>query len=286
MVKPMLAVDADLEKLRFPILASAKLDGVRAIVQGGVVLSRSLKPIPNKYIQSLFRQFEHLDGELIVGDPTSKSCYRDTVSGVMSIEGEPEVTFYAFDHIECPSASYMDRFKRLKGVSNKRVTVHAQYLVTCLKTLLDLEEKMLDKGYEGLILRSQHGHYKFGRSTVNEGLLLKLKRFEDAEAEIVGFEERMHNGNEAKTNALGHTERSSHKANKTGRGDLGALLVRTGEGISFAIGTGFTDDERKHIWDNQAQFLGRLAKYKYFAVGVKTAPRHPVYLGMRDGVDK
>jgi DNA ligase 1 len=284
-MKPMLASDADLEKLSFPLLASAKLDGIRAIVQGGVVLSRSLKPIRNDYVQSLFKGFEHWDGELIVGDPTSKLCYRDTVSGVMSQDGEPDVKFYAFDHFEHPSTCYMERMKRLKGVINKHVVLHAQHVVTCLDTLLKLEEKMLNLGYEGLILRSQHGHYKFGRSTAKEGLLLKLKRFEDAEAEIVGFEERLQNNNEAKTNALGRTERSSHKANKSGRGDLGALLVRTGEGVSFAIGTGFTDDERAHIWGNQDQFLGRIAKYKHFTVGGYDAPRHPVYLGLRDGSD-
>jgi DNA ligase-1 len=203
----------------------------------------------------------------------------------MSKDGEPDVKFFAFDHVEHPSSPYMERVKRLKGVLNKSVLIHPQHVVTCLDTLLKLEEKMLDAGYEGLILRSKEGHYKFGRSTQKEGLLLKLKRFVDAEAEILGFEERMHNGNEATINELGRTKRSSHKDNKTGRGDLGALLVRTGDGISFAIGTGFTDDERTHIWNNQDQFLGRFAKYKFFPVGVKTAPRHPVYLGMRDGID-
>ena len=45
--KPLLASPADLSTLRFPVLASPKLDGVRAIVKDGVVLSRSLKKIPN-----------------------------------------------------------------------------------------------------------------------------------------------------------------------------------------------------------------------------------------------
>ena len=94
--KCMLATDADLGKLRFPLLASAKLDGVRAVVRNGVVYSRSNKPIPNAYVQKLFSRFEHFDGELIVGDPTSKTCYRDTISGVMSFEGKPEVRF---DHV-------------------------------------------------------------------------------------------------------------------------------------------------------------------------------------------
>ena len=73
--KPMLATDADLNNLRFPLLASTKLDGVRAVVRDGVVYSRSNKPIPNQYVQRLFAEYEHFDGELIVGEPTSKTCY-------------------------------------------------------------------------------------------------------------------------------------------------------------------------------------------------------------------
>jgi DNA ligase-1 len=94
----------------------------------------------------------------------------------------------------------------------------------------------------------------------------------------------MHNGNEATTNELGRTKRSSHAAGKTGRGDLGALIVNFGD-VTFNIGTGFTDVERTDIWDNRDSFQGRLAKFKYFPVGVKEAPRHPVFLGWRDGSD-
>lgn len=278
----MLASDADLDKLRFPLLASAKLDGIRAVVKNGVVLSRSLKPIPNDYVQSLFWKQEYCDGELIVGDPTSKTCYRDTVSGVMSKEGTPNVHFHVFDHIADPTKTYTDRVKRLK---NKSVIVHPQHVVTCLDTLLQLEDKLLDKGYEGLILRDPDAPYKYGRSTAREGYLLKLKRFVDAEFEVIGFEERMHNGNEATVNELGHTKRSSHKENKTGRGDLGALVVRDNNGLQFNVGTGFDDAQRSEIWNGRHEYIGKLAKVKYFAIGMKDAPRHPVFLGWRDRSD-
>ena len=290
MLKPMLATDAELDKLRFPLLASAKLDGVRAIVQNGVILSRSLKPIPNKYVQEALKHLEYLDGELIIGDPRSKTCYRDTVSHVMSHDKTGfDLRFYVFDHVRNPSDRYQNRLVQV----NRRpqtidlaaaVITHPQHVVTCLKTLLELEEKLLDQGYEGLILRDPDAPYKFGRSTVKEGYLLKLKRFVDAEAVVIGFTEREHNGNEATTNELGRTKRSSHAANKTGRGDLGAILVRFGK-VEFSIGTGFTDSERDAVWSARDKYLGALAKFKYFPVGVKDAPRHPVFLGWRDGAD-
>lgn len=286
MFKPMLAGEADLEKLKFPLLASAKLDGIRAVVIDGKLMSRSLKPIPNEYVQGLFGDLDAADGELIVGEPTDKACFRNTTTGVMTIAGTPDVSFYLFDHIRFPTKRYTDRHNLLQydAIRYPHVKVLPQHVVTCMESLLKLEEDYLNLGYEGLILRDPHAQYKFGRSTTREGILLKLKRFVDAEAEVIGFEERMHNGNEATVNELGRTKRSSHAANKTGRGDLGAILVRFGE-VEFSIGTGFTDDERNTVWNARDQYLGRLAKFKYFPVGVKTAPRHPVFLGWRDKID-
>ena len=180
MFKPMLACEADLAKLKFPILASAKLDGVRAVVRGGVVYSRSNKPIPNVYVQDLLDTYEHLDGELIVGEPTSKACYRDTVSHVMSLDKcNYDLRFYVFDHIQHLTAPYVDRLQQVEAVPH--IHLHEQRVVTCLSALLALEEKMLDEGYEGLILRAAEAPYKCGRSTMKEGYLLKLKRFTDAE---------------------------------------------------------------------------------------------------------
>jgi len=289
--KPMLADDANLDNLRFPLLASAKLDGIRAIVVNGVVMSRSLKPIPNKFVQALFGGLEYSDGELIVGDPTSKTVYRDTVSHVMSHDKSYfPVSFYMFDHIEDTADAYYTRASRLEAMYRRQcefigpMKLHKQYEVGNLDDLLTIEAEQLELGYEGLILRCPHAPYKAGRSTAKQGWLLKLKRFSDAEAVVTGFQERMHNANEATTDALGHTARSSHQANKHGRGDLGALLCDFG-GQPVSIGTGFTDAERKEIWDNQTHHVGKTVKFKFFAYGVKDAPRHPVFLGWRSKLD-
>lgn len=285
MFKPMLACEADLEKLRYPILASPKLDGVRAIVRDGIVYSRSNKPIPNKHVQTLFKPYEHFDGELIVGSPTAHDVYRQTTSGVMSVEGKPSVRFYVFDHVEYPNEKYMARSLRVIGFGRSAVVTLEQNWMQNIDDLLKYEASSLELGYEGLILRNPYAPYKMGRSTMKEGYLLKLKRFTDAEFEVIGFEERMHNGNEATINELGRTKRSSHKDGKIGRGDLGALVLHHPSCGTFNVGTGFTDDERSEVWKNRTAYLGKLAKVKYFAIGMKDAPRHPVFLGWRDKRD-
>lgn len=281
----MLAKEYDPAKLKLPCLASPKLDGIRAYVRDGVVLSRQNKPIPNKFVQDQLKAYEHFDGELIVGAPTDPMCYRNTMSGVMSEAGEPDVTFWVFDHLEVLHERYYHRMPTTKKFNLKgRVKALKQVTIHTLSQLQQYEAECLELGYEGVIIRDPDAPYKQGRSTVNEGYLLKVKTFLDDEAVIIGFEERMHNTNNATVSETGRTKRSSRKSGKVGRGDLGALIVEW-HGFEFNIGGGFTDAEREHIWDNREKFYGKLVKFKYFPVGGYDLPRHPVYCGMRDPID-
>lgn len=275
--KPMKGVQADLSKLKFPLVVLPKLDGVRAIIRNGVVLSSTLKPIPSKAVQEKFSHLEHYDGELILGSPTASDVYNKTVSAVMRRDGTSDIDFHAFDHVENPEKGFMARYAKL--TSGLLVD---QYLISSLSQLAVVEDEVLDQGYEGLILRDPDGYYKYGRSSVKEGLLLKLKRFIDAEFIVVGFVEQMHNENEATKDELGRSKRSSHKENKAPAGCLGALILKYGDS-TFECGTGFSEALRHEIWYNQGHYLGQSAKIKYFSVGMKDLPRHPVFLGFRGG---
>lgn len=299
-MKPMLSGKApkDLSTLTFPLYVSPKLDGIRAIVKDGVLLSRNLKPIPNQFTQELFNHLEGYDGELIVGPANDKDCFRKTTSGVMSHDGEPDVSFYVFDKWDF-SGTWEQRFDMVESLGETIIKVHHQ-LVYSVEEITRLEEAYLADGYEGVMLRSPNGLYKFGRSTTREEWLLKLKRFEDGEALVIGMEEKMHNANEATINALGHTERTSHQENLKPLDTLGALIVRDIKtGVEFNIGSGFTDEDRRWWWDqliNIGHVLsygnngGAIAtitnpdvivKYQYFPLGSKDKPRFPTYLGIR-----
>lgn len=285
--KPLLAKEVDWDLLTYDHLwLSPKLDGIRAIVRDGVVMSRNLKPIPNAHVQKMFGHLEHYDGELIVGDPRAKTVYHDTYSGVMSADGTPNVQFYAFDHIEEPDADYETRYEKL--VESDVVVVLCQHMVCSRDEIHALEERYLTEGYEGVMLRKARGpnsKYKFGRATARSCTLLKCKRFTDSEAMIIGFEELMKNGNEATTDALGHTVRSSHQENLIPMGTLGALVCRTPEGVEFRIGTGFDQKTRQYIWNNKEYLDRQMVRFKSFKIGEKDAPRFPVYLGFRSPID-
>ena len=285
MIKPMLGIAVDTTKLVFPIYASPKLDGIRVIIKDNQVLSRNGKLIPNVFIQSLLKSYHGLDGELIVGHPTHPNVFQLTTSGVMSIEGTPNVRLYVFDCWYAEGgidARYNEVLKITQNSSIVDIEVVPQIVINSLEELYKFEEDCLAKGYEGVMLRYPNAPYKNGRSTVKEGALLKLKRFSDSEAHILGMEPLLRNHNEPTKNALGHTERSSHIYNKVADDLLGALNVKDiHTGVEFSIGSGFTEEQRREIWNKQVELIGSIVKYKYFEVGVKDKPRFPVFCGLR-----
>ena len=286
-VKPMLAVDADLDKVEFPVLCSFKLDGIRCVITDGVVMSRSGKPIRNKHVQELFGKPEYngLDGELIVGDIWAEDIFQKTTSGVMSADGEPDVKLYVFDNY-LYEGDYLSRYGELElQYSNTNsITVLQQNLVHSIDDINDMLDFVERKQGEGLILRSLDGKYKHGRSTVKEGYLLKVKFFHDDEFEVVGFEERFTNTNELELDELGYAKRSSAKDGLVPMDMLGSLVLKYGD-TTFKCGTGFTETQRKEIWQNKVDFVGKLAKMRYMKVGMKDLPRVPSFQGWRDPDD-
>lgn len=299
--KPLLAYrkNPDLEKLHYPLLGSAKLDGIRAVItMGGWPRSRKLKPFPNL---DLMRKLEDrrligLDGELAVGEPVY-GCFNPTQSVVMSHEGDiRDVTFHVFDTLDGPERPYRQRLAHLVAMRAQLpsfVRLVYQQRLESPTEVLSFEEEAVQEGYEGIILRSPRAPYKFGRSTLSEEYLLKLKRFEDGEGTILHCEEQMENTNPAEKNELGNTKRSSHKAGMVPKGTLGRIIVRdlkTKLELSVGNGLGWTLEARQQMWNQRDKLKGKLLKYRFQAAGMKDKPRFirakaPVAVGLRSRID-
>ncbi len=308
--RPMLSATLkDPDKLQFPCYGSPKLDGIRCTIRNRQPISRSGKLLPNLHLRRfagwMGEHGEGLDGELIIGDPFGQGVYKRSHSGIMTQMGEPDFKFYVFDDVTMPNTSFEDRSahalaRLVGGALGPQVVRLQQHWIQNSEGLWAYEEKCVAKGYEGIILRHPDMPYKNGRSTINQFGMVKVKRFEDSEAIVVGFEELMHNANPHETSELGYTVHSSHKANQVPMDKLGALVCRTLEplevgtpssshiippGTEFKIGTGFTNDDRVYIWANRHEFLSRIVKFKYLAIGSDEKPRHPVMLGWRHPYD-
>ena len=287
----------------FPVLASPKIDGIRFTGVECQAQSRSGKALPNLFFQKQFSEglLNHFDGEVVVGlDPactntTNGTLCNRTQSAIMTQSGSPEHSLHVFDYIRNPSDPFNYRTERahskimdlnasglLPGVKLNYVK---HFLLMNPQEVIAFEEESLLAGYEGIMLRSPHATYKFGRSTLKQQGLIKIKRFKDDEATIVGFEALERNTNPIVRDSFGLAKRSSHKAGKVPDNLLGKLKVRHATYGDFAIGSGFDVDTRIEIWFNQTKYLGKLVTYKYQPHGTMDAPRVPIFKGIRHADD-
>ncbi len=285
MIKPLLAATlTDLGELpKGPLYVSTKLDGIRALIVNGEVMSRNMKPIRNKHIQAQLRGLpDGLDGELIVGSPNAKTVFNRTSSGVMSTDGTPDFKFYIFDTF-LYNAPFTERYDYIKDIKHPRLTLLEQRSVFSLSEIEIYERGVVEDGYEGIMIRQPRAMYKQGRSTHNEGILWKFKRFRDGEVIITGIEEGSHNQNEAFRNKLNELARSTHQAGLVPNGMVGRLLgedLVTGEQMVLSPGR-MTHDERTRVFKNPELAIGRVATYKAFDYGKVDVPRFMTFQGWR-----
>lgn len=291
MIKPILAGKAPtFDRVQYPVLATPKLDGIRCLVVDGKAVSRSLKPIPNYYtrhmIETLVSSLDHpnLDGELILHG----RAFNEISSAIMRRDGAPPFVYKVFDVREGGPYNY----RVLDTLYNLFLPLWCEKVIPEAifneEQLREYEEKQLRLGYEGVIIRTPSSPYKHGRSTTREGYMLKIKRFTDSEAIVIGYTQLRRNMNPAFIGELGQTKRSSHRENKVPVEMLGTLLVRDIKtGMECELGTGYTEEERVHLWNIRESLVqtGAITKYKWQEHGTVERQRSGVYLGLRHPSD-
>lgn len=305
--KPLLAAtietEADFESLQYPLLGSPKLDGIRVICHPTLgPVTRSLKPVRNKFVREYLSdpRLRFLDGEVVVGDPTAPDVFNKTQSAVMSEGGTPDFSYLVFDHfgsanLACPFSLRLSDAQTVVGrwndAAEKAGTISRIIFLEHveLKDRFDVdifEQNYLASGYEGMMLRSPQGKYKYNRSTLREQILMKLKRFEDAEAIITGWEPLYRNENEAFLDERGYQKRSTHQAGKVADDSMVGKLHLRGlggrwDGVGFACGSGLDEATRRDFRQRIDDLMGRVVSYKYQPHGSKDAPRAPIFKGLR-----
>lgn len=329
--RPMLAAklesEVDYDKLVYPLVISPKIDGIRCAIhpQLGAV-SRTLKPIPNSFIRRSLSiaALNYLDGEIVTYNDDGKIDDFNTVqSKVMSADGSPNFLYYVFDHfgsanLKCP---YSLRFRDVDAAINDAVdryyTINGYVISLCKDytgslvhnrdELVYHTSEIIECGYEGVCLRDPRSPYKFGRATLKQQNLIKIKPLEDAEARVIGYVPMYRNNNQPTFDAFGLQKRSSHNAGYEEDPErIGTLVCRgvtgTFKGVVFEVGTGFSDDQRIS-WrtrlapqvirgkdENDVYMLDESLEpiyitHQYQKYGAKDRPRGSSFKGERFGTD-
>ena len=232
---------------------SEKLDGVRAYWDGKQLISRGGNIIQAPAWFTADFPSRPLDGELWFARQQFAQIL-STVSKQQPVSSEwQQLVYYIF---ELPQAegTFTERIRMMQLLVQQQNSPYLQLVpqfrvadrATLLATLAQLEQA----GAEGLMLHHQDAHYKTGRSAD----LLKLKTYQDAEATVIGY--------------------------RPGRGKyqgmVGALVVRTPDGLEFAIGSGLTDALRQ-----TPPAIGSEITYRYNGYTSNGIPRFARFLRER-----
>jgi DNA ligase 1 len=234
---------------------SEKLDGVRAYWDGKQFLSRqgNIYHAPDWFVAGL--PDVPLDGELWLG----RKQFQRAVSIVRRQDKSDhwkQIRFLIFDAPQV-DAEFEQRLRFLDDLVTKHSLEYSQphphELCRGMGHLNQELARVEELGGEGLMLRQPGSRYMAGRSTT----LLKVKRFLDAEARVLGHE----------------PGKGRHK------GRLGALLVELADGTKFSVGTGFSDAER-----GKPPAIGTLIQFRYQELSDAGVPRFPSYVGIRSDI--
>jgi len=269
---------------------SEKLDGIRCLIIDGQLLSRSLKPLPNKALQTLlakallYSKQHHLllDGELF-----SRSLSFTALVSVIMSENAPlphDVRYYCFDAVqqEQYSMPYHDRY-RLIPTDVPAVVVHEQLLMPTAN-LTDYYNTLLERQSEGIIIRHPQSEYKQGRLTMKSGWGYKLKPFITIDAVVIGVEQATNAAEDsARTiNELGYSVTSRKLADRVAVEKASALLVRNTDGVVQKVSLAVSTSEKERVWKERERIIGKCIEYKALAVGMKDKLRHPVFVRWRN----
>lgn len=311
LIKPLLARDVNEAKLKFPCYVTPKIDGSFAFVQHDLLYARSLKHHENKYVTQQYSNalFDGLRGELVAGfDPTAKDLCRNTSKVLRTIEGTPETSLWCFDYVthETVNLSWLERQQQLllkvhllRESGWKNIFYIQPTKVNSLEEYISVRNEFMQKGYEGIVVRNPDSKHKEGRSSEVKADLWRWKPWATAEIKVTRLGEEQKNNNEAKTNELGRTERSTHKDNLEGKNTLGYIVgtlleplkdfagvVVADAGTELTIATGnLTEKECKYYWDNPTEIVNNIVEFEYMSFGLKEKPRFAQFRRIRSAVD-
>lgn len=285
----------DLTTINYPIFASTKLDGIRCIFKDGKMLSRSLKEIPNKQLQEKFQNLKDfskennvvLDGELygigLTFQQITHFVMTDDLEAKKIKESLPDnLKFWCFDIIkDSPDEPFIERFKYYNSLKIKDMVTVKQILVKSKEDVEGMFEKVLEEGFEGLILKNINSKYKFGRTTLNSGDCYKVKPYLTFDGKIIRVEERFENTSESYINELGNSQKHSYKDNKIPTGIAACFVVMYNDQEQRVMITG-EESMRREIWENKDNYIDMWIEFKGMLVGSKDKVRHPVFIRYRE----
>lgn len=246
----MLAQKLDWKKLKYPCIASTKIDGVRALASQEAILTRAGKKLYGlENLQSQIPRGIMLDGELTIPGMN----FQEGCGEIRSYNECPNAVLHVFD-IPDWNTNFLERLEHIRRLSIWFRSIKPVPCVVCHNEaeVRECFQENIRRGYEGLVVKPLN--YKYERKRSKHWM--KLKAMESYDLKVIG------------------------KFEGTGkyRGMLGGIVVNF-KGVEVRVGTGFSDQERDFLWDTN--ILGKIAEVECHEITPDKSMRHPRFKGFR-----
>lgn len=262
-LEPMLATEYISEsQITYPCFVQPKLDGIRAVWTEGKLWSRGLvggkqKVFSDKVLAHIYKELRashpdtKLDGELYVHGWSLQRI--NAAAGVNRKTPTEDSTLIQYHIYDIPSEeSFADRFYyRSHAVGLPFVLVPANRVVSWQQADEHFDE-FIKLAYEGMIYRVGRCTYQPGKRSTQ---LIKRKLWKDCIGKVVAY------------------NKGEGRLSKT----LGAVVAMVTElDCVVTVGSGFTDRQRKILWEHKPKELW--IKIRYERLTDSGAPYKPTLI--------
>jgi ATP-dependent DNA ligase len=302
-MKPLLAHTYEPHRISYPCYVQPKLNGIRALYQNGRFQSRDGIPFSAglldhiaKPLLGLFSHETILDGELYVhGWPLQRINGAVTPVRQTPIEDTLQVQYHIFDKVNY-NLPFIERYEAVYTTPAVAFGVETK-LVNSAAEADALYAYWVAAGYEGMMYRLGDCPYTVPKQEFNK-------------QDFGRWTERFHHSNPRSRFLSDKDNRAWHLIKRKDwqddefkcfgviegegkyAGSLGALqCYATGQAkhykeagpfttmetlLPFSVGSGLTDSERNHYWQNPP--INRLIKVKYLCLSSDGIPLNPTIL--------
>jgi ATP-dependent DNA ligase len=272
---PMLAHPFTKRKhnITYPAIVQRKFDGVRCLAvlnsdKTVTLMSRKGKEFPhlehikNDVLAQNKNQSLVLDGELYSDTLT----FQELVGLVKRVTLKPgndkqmlEISLRVYDCVNTRKTdNFQDRYLDIMGITHgaKYLSLVENITVDNEAQIHEAQRKFVEEGYEGAMVRNLLGTYAIGKRSAD---LQKVKTFLDGEYLIVGF-----------TQGTG--------------GETGCIIweCHTPAGQPFRVRPRGTQEDRKVLFQNGSDYIGKKLTVRYQELTDDGVPRFPVGITIRD----
>ncbi len=261
--------------LKFPVLASEKLDGVFAFAisldNECHILSRTGEEYTSleHLKEPLLALSKEVQCEVIIFEAYAKGVPQPTISGWCRDTKKQHLEVEAYIHDAMPlgefagtgfAESYYVRaeYLRLHMVQNPYLHLVEQRHITNEKALFAMAESIWAAGGEGVVARPEFAGYYPGK---RNQYMVKLKKGVSFDLKVVALEEG------------------------TGKykGCTGKLVCQDRNGKKIKVGSGLNDEQRRTWWSPFGYdcIIGKIVQIDAMAVSTKGVLREPRFKGIR-----